>query len=183
MVAAMRERVTDLSGRWLRRGHELAFGVGIAVGYATCGRIGFEGRFDYAAIGAVTNLAVRLCDQALPGQILVSARAHAEVEERVTAEPAGALPLEGAGRSVPVFNVIGLVPTQRADAASVPAGLSAREVEVLRLVAEGLTDAQVAERLYLSTRTVNQHLRSIYNKLGVSTRAAATRFAVEHGLA
>ncbi len=64
-----------------------------------------------------------------------------------------------------------------------PRELSAREVEVLRLVAEGLTDAQVAERLFLSTRTVNQHLRSIYNKLGVSTRLAATRFALEHGLA
>jgi len=60
--------------------------------------------------------------------------------------------------------------------------LSVREVEVLRLVAEGLTDAQVAERLYLSQRTVGSHLRSVYNKLGVSSRAAATRFAVEHGL-
>jgi DNA-binding CsgD family transcriptional regulator/tetratricopeptide (TPR) repeat protein len=68
-------------------------------------------------------------------------------------------------------------------ASSYPAGLSAREVEVLRLVAQGLTNPQVAERLYLSPRTVEQHLRSIYNKLGVSTRAAATRFAVSHGLA
>ena len=64
-----------------------------------------------------------------------------------------------------------------------PAGLTAREAEVLRLVAQGLTDAQVAERLYLSPRTVGQHLRSIYNKLGVSTRLAATRFALEHHLA
>jgi ATP/maltotriose-dependent transcriptional regulator MalT len=63
-----------------------------------------------------------------------------------------------------------------------PAGLSAREVEVLRLVAQGLTDAEVAEHLFLSPRTVGQHLRSVYNKLGVSSRAAATRFAVEHGL-
>jgi DNA-binding NarL/FixJ family response regulator len=60
--------------------------------------------------------------------------------------------------------------------------LTAREVEVLRLVAEGLTDAQVAERLVLSPRTVSQHLRSVYNKLGVSSRAAATRFAIEHRL-
>jgi DNA-binding CsgD family transcriptional regulator len=66
---------------------------------------------------------------------------------------------------------------------SYPAGLSAREVEVLRLVAQGLTNPQVAERLFLSPRTVEQHLRSIYNKLAVSTRAAATRFAVTHGLA
>ena len=63
-----------------------------------------------------------------------------------------------------------------------PAGLSAREVEVLRLVAEGLSDAEVADRLYLSPRTVSQHLRSVYNKLGVSSRTAATRFAVDHGL-
>ncbi len=64
-----------------------------------------------------------------------------------------------------------------------PAGLSAREVEVLRLVAQGLTNPQVAERLFLSPRTVEQHLRSIYNKLGVSTRAGATHFAVTNGLA
>jgi DNA-binding CsgD family transcriptional regulator len=65
---------------------------------------------------------------------------------------------------------------------SYPAGLSAREVEVLALVAQGLTNPQVADRLFLSPRTVNQHLRSIYNKLGVSSRAAATRFAIEHRL-
>ena len=63
-----------------------------------------------------------------------------------------------------------------------PAGLTAREVEVLRLVAEGLTDAKVAERLVLSRRTVQTHLSSIYSKLQVNTRSAATRFAVEHGL-
>jgi ATP/maltotriose-dependent transcriptional regulator MalT len=63
-----------------------------------------------------------------------------------------------------------------------PAGLSSREVEVLRLVAQGLTDAEVAERLFLSPRTVGQHLRSVYNKLGVSSRTAATRFAVAHDL-
>jgi DNA-binding NarL/FixJ family response regulator len=63
-----------------------------------------------------------------------------------------------------------------------PAGLSAREVEVLRLVSQGLTDAEVAEQLFLSPRTVSQHLRNVYNKQGVNSRTAATRFAVEHGL-
>jgi DNA-binding NarL/FixJ family response regulator len=63
-----------------------------------------------------------------------------------------------------------------------PAGLTAREVEVLRLVADGLTDGQIAERLFVSARTVGQHLRSVYNKLGVDNRSAATRYAVEHGL-
>jgi DNA-binding CsgD family transcriptional regulator/tetratricopeptide (TPR) repeat protein len=66
--------------------------------------------------------------------------------------------------------------------AAYPAGLTAREVDVLRLVAQGLTDAEVAERLFLARRTVNTHLTSIYTKLGVNTRAAATRFAVEHEL-
>ncbi|HET8630140.1 MAG TPA: LuxR C-terminal-related transcriptional regulator [Thermomicrobiales bacterium] len=66
--------------------------------------------------------------------------------------------------------------------AAFPAGLTAREVEVLRLVAEGLTNAQVAERLFLSPRTVDQHLRGIYGKLGVSSRSAATAFAIDHGL-
>jgi DNA-binding CsgD family transcriptional regulator len=69
------------------------------------------------------------------------------------------------------------------DTPAYPAGLSPREVEVLRLVAQGMTDRQVADHLFLSYRTVNQHLRSIYNKLGVSSRAAATHFAVEHGIA
>jgi DNA-binding NarL/FixJ family response regulator len=63
-----------------------------------------------------------------------------------------------------------------------PAGLTAREVEVLRWVAEGLTDAQVAQKLVISPRTVNTHLTSIYNKLGVDSRTAATRFAVDHQL-
>ena len=72
--------------------------------------------------------------------------------------------------------------TATAPAGDHPTGLSVREREVLRLVAEGMTDAEVADRLSISPRTVGQHLRSVYNKLGVPSRAAATRFAVEHDL-
>lgn len=72
---------------------------------------------------------------------------------------------------------------QRQQAGDLPAGLSQREAEVLRLVATGLTDAEVAERLFIARRTVNTHLTAIYTKLGVNSRVAATRFAVEHGLA
>ena len=79
--------------------------------------------------------------------------------------------------------VLGAPATAAASAADQPDGLTAREVEVLRLVAEGLTDAQVAERLVVSLRTVHAHLRSIYRKLDVRSRSAATRYAVEHGLA
>jgi DNA-binding CsgD family transcriptional regulator len=107
-------------------------------------------------------------------------RANAEIaltEVRTICMPLGAKPaLARADALVARLDATPTAPT------SYPAGLTAREVEVLRLVAEGLTDAQVAEQLFLSTRTVNQHLRTIYNKLGVSSRAAATRFVTEHGL-
>ncbi|HEU5393277.1 MAG TPA: response regulator, partial [Candidatus Methylomirabilis sp.] len=77
MAVAMRARAGELEALWRKRGHQLGFGVGIALGYATLGKIGFEGRFDYGAIGTVTNLASRLCDEARGGQILVSQRVHA----------------------------------------------------------------------------------------------------------
>jgi class 3 adenylate cyclase len=108
MAMTMRQRVSELTGQWRRRGHQLDFGVGIALGYATLGKIGFEGRFDYGAIGTVTNLASRLCDAARGGQILVSQRVYTAVEEWVEAEPLGDLSLKGFLRSVPAFNVIGL---------------------------------------------------------------------------
>jgi class 3 adenylate cyclase len=94
--------------RWQRRGHELDFGAGIALGYATCGEIGFRARSDYAAIGAVTNLASRLADEATRGQILIARRLYAEVEPWVDVEPAGELDLKGVQRPVAAFNVLGL---------------------------------------------------------------------------
>ena len=80
MAVEMRDGVAGLATKWRKHGHELGFGVGIAQGYATLGRIGFEGRFDYAAIGTRRNLAARLCDEAAAGQILVSQRALAVVD-------------------------------------------------------------------------------------------------------
>ena len=74
MAVAMRTRVHDLADSWSRHGHDLGFGVGIAQGYATLGRIGFEGRYDYTAIGSVVNLAARLCSAARSGQVLVTER-------------------------------------------------------------------------------------------------------------
>ena len=88
---AMRERVRELAHGWTRRGHDLGFGIGIAQGYATLGRIGFEGRFDYAAIGTVTNLAARLCAEAADGQILVTQRALAAAEDVVATDALGEL--------------------------------------------------------------------------------------------
>ena len=103
---ALREEMAELTPRWRRRGHELDFGAGIALGYATCGEVGFESRYDYAAIGAVTNLASRLADGAKGGQILISQRLYAEVENDIQVKPAGEFALKGFQRPVAAFNVV-----------------------------------------------------------------------------
>ena len=114
MAVSMRDRVRELAGGWERRGHDLGFAVGIAQGYATLGRIGFEGRFDYAAIGSVTNLASRLCTEAADGQILVTHRVLAAAEEILRSHPVGELRLRGFSRPVRAFNITGLDPTPAA---------------------------------------------------------------------
>ena len=106
MAAAMREYAQDLSRKWRKRGHRLDFGVGVAQGYATLGKIGFERRLDYAAIGTVTNLASRLCDKAQGGQILISQRVYGAVEDLVDAEPLGELTLKGLHSPVNVYNLL-----------------------------------------------------------------------------
>jgi class 3 adenylate cyclase len=110
MAVAMRDRVAAVIGRWRKRGYDLDLGVGIAQGYATIGAIGFEGRWDYGAIGTVTNLAARLCGEAQPGQILLSARVASEVEDLVETEEVGALTLKGFARPVATFNLLRLRP-------------------------------------------------------------------------
>jgi adenylate cyclase len=106
MAMEMRDRVTRLATAWRKRGYDLALGVGIAQGYATIGAIGFEGRWDYGAIGTVTNLAARLCSEAKAGQILVSSRVAAAIEDLVECEEVGALTLKGLLRPVPTLNVV-----------------------------------------------------------------------------
>ncbi len=106
MAVEMRRAMTDLTAKWRKRGHELAFSVGIALGYATLGRIGFDGRYDYGAVGSVMNLAARLCDEAASGQILVNERVFAEVEDLVKAEPVGELALKGFVKPTAAFNVV-----------------------------------------------------------------------------
>jgi adenylate cyclase len=104
--SALREEMAELMSRWRKRGYDLDFGAGIALGYATCGEIGFEGRSDYAAIGTVTNLASRLADEATGGQVLIEQRLYAEVEDDVDVEPVGAVTLKGFRRPVAAFNVV-----------------------------------------------------------------------------
>jgi class 3 adenylate cyclase/CheY-like chemotaxis protein len=103
MACAMRDRFAQLSAGWAKRGYDLGLGLGIATGYATLGRIGFEGRYDYGAIGNVVIVAQRLCSQARPGQILVSQRVQAAVEDDVEMSPVGEVNLKGMTRPMPVF--------------------------------------------------------------------------------
>ena len=110
MAVAMRDQVRELSAGWRKRGHDLGLGVGIAEGYATIGAIGFEGRWDYGAIGTVTNLAARLCGEAKAGQILVSPRVAGTVEAQIDLEQVGTLTLKGFLKPVEAFNVVGPKP-------------------------------------------------------------------------
>jgi class 3 adenylate cyclase/CheY-like chemotaxis protein len=108
MAVAMRDRVAELAAGWHRRGHDLGFGIGIAQGFATLGRIGFDGRFDYAAIGSVTNLAARLCGEAASGQVLVAQRVFSATEGLAIGAPVGDLDLRGFSRPVRAFDVTGI---------------------------------------------------------------------------
>jgi adenylate cyclase len=110
MALEMREAIGVLTEKWRQLGHEIGFGIGIAHGYATLGTIGFEGRFDYAAIGTVSNVASRLCDEAKPGQILISPRVLMAVKDAVTIEPVGEFELKGIRRPLAAYNVLAAMP-------------------------------------------------------------------------
>jgi len=108
MAVALRDRVLKLASEWSKLGYELGCGIGIAQGFATIGTIGFEGRQDYGVIGAVNNLAARLCAQAAAGQVLVSQRVHGRVESRVVAEAVDPLTLKGFHKPVPAFSIVSM---------------------------------------------------------------------------
>lgn len=116
MAIAMRDRVAELCMSWRKHGHDVGFRIGITHGYATLGRIGFEGRWDYGAVGRVVNLAARLLGPAKAGQILLNPKAYALVEELVEAEPVGEIELKGFARPIPLVNVIRLKETARTPA-------------------------------------------------------------------
>jgi len=106
MALEMRARAKGLRTGWLKKGYELDLGIGLAAGYATLGNIGFEGRMDYGAVGNVTNLASRLCDEAKGGQILTNQKTFSKIEELFEAEPLEELELKGFSRPVAAFNII-----------------------------------------------------------------------------
>jgi class 3 adenylate cyclase len=106
MALAMLAGFAPLRERWAKLGYELDLGIGIAQGFATLGAYGYEGRFDYSAIGGVVNLAARLCDQAPPGRVLIDRRTRAALGDDWTVEPAGALSLKGFTHPVPAFVLV-----------------------------------------------------------------------------
>ncbi|MBR0718540.1 adenylate/guanylate cyclase domain-containing protein [Bradyrhizobium liaoningense] len=107
MAVEMRDTIGALTEKWKNRGHSLGFGLGIALGYATLGQIGFEQRLEYAAIGSVTNLASRLCDEAKAHQIVVSRRVYGIVEPWVEARPLDDLQLKGFNHPVLAMEILG----------------------------------------------------------------------------
>jgi class 3 adenylate cyclase len=104
-IRATFERIRE---PWLKLGHPIGLGLGIASGYATLGLVGFQGRTDYTAIGGVVNVAARLCDRARDGQILIGQRAYNDVESLLDAEPLGAFELKGVRNKVETYSVLGL---------------------------------------------------------------------------
>lgn len=105
LALGMQSRTGVLSDEWKRRGHELTLGVGVAAGYATCGQIGFEGRFEHTAIGSAVNLSARLCGEAKGGQVLVSDRVVAALGDAPRAEQIGEIALKGLARATPIYAV------------------------------------------------------------------------------
>jgi class 3 adenylate cyclase/HAMP domain-containing protein len=118
MAVEMRDALNALTANWRHRGHTLGFGIGIALGYATIGQVGFERRLEYAAIGSVTNLASRLCAEAKPGQIVVSQRAFAVVEASAVARPMPPLTLKGFSHPIPATEILDWRETDDAAAAT-----------------------------------------------------------------
>jgi class 3 adenylate cyclase len=107
MALEMQRAYAPLGERWRKLGHELALGIGIARGFATLGAMGYEGRFDYTAIGGVVNLAARLCGEAQGGQILLDRRACAGLGDGYVTEPVAPLVLKGYEKPVPAFALTG----------------------------------------------------------------------------
>jgi adenylate cyclase len=185
MALDLRERVSGLAASWRRFGHHLDVGAGITLGYATLGEIGFEGRFDYGAVGSVVNLAERLSERAEHGQVLISQAVYAVLEGRVTADALPQLEPQGFANGVPVYNLLTVDDAgdgQDEGAPSLPDGLTRREAEVLRLLAAGRSSREIGDELVLSTRTVERHISNLYGKINAHGRAEATAYAISRGL-
>jgi adenylate cyclase len=179
LAVEMRDLVKDLRQGWRRRDLDLHFAAGIAVGFATLGRMGFEGRWDYKPVGPVVSLASHLFDEAEAGQVLISRRTHAAVEDKVEAERVPDLTLKGFPKPTEVYSLGALLARPAPERRE---GLTTRELEVLALIARGDSNRSIADQLVISEKTAIRHVSNIFRKLEVHTRAEATRVAFERGL-
>lgn len=195
LAIAIGDQMRELVTGWRKLGYELGFKVGIDMGYATLGTIGFERRSDYGAIGSVVNLVARLCDEARDGQILISQRVRAAAGEQVEVNPLGALVLKGFLKPVNAFTVIRarapvppgpLVGNELTSASAEfnqgPSPLSEREQEVAALIAQGCSNREIAKALIIAEATAVRHVANILNKLGLRSRAQVAVWAVERGI-
>jgi CheY-like chemotaxis protein/class 3 adenylate cyclase/DNA-binding CsgD family transcriptional regulator len=184
MALAMRDRIHALRNGWRRRGLDADLAVGIDLGYATLGTIGFEGKLEYGAVGPVLHVAASLCDEAGAGRILATPRIVSMLPDSVRTTSLGELALAGLVRTVETFEIVGSpapnatrVPT----AAEVSAGpLSAREREVVALIAQGYSNRQIADALVIAEGTAVRHVANILAKLNLRTRAQVAVWAVTH---
>jgi class 3 adenylate cyclase/DNA-binding CsgD family transcriptional regulator len=185
---AMRQRMEELLIGWRRAGYALDFGVGIDLGYATLGTIGFEGKTEYGAIGPVVRLAGQLCDSATQSQILVTQRVLLATEDLVETTPLGDHLIAASPRPVSVFaierlrsrSVITIASgTVRPQLEKGP--LTEREQEVVALIVRGCTNREIAEDLVIAEGTAVRHVANILNKLGLHSRAQVAVWALERG--
>jgi adenylate cyclase len=187
VVAALaaREGLRQLTTRWRRNGFDLDFGIGIDMGYATLGMIGFAGRTDYGAIGSVVHVAGRLCDAAKNGQILVSQRVRIATEQVVEATDLGQQSIAGVTHPVAVFAIDrdkGGASGPRAPIIVDSGPLTEREQEVVSLIVRGCTNREIATELVIAEGTAVRHVANILSKLGLRSRAQVAVWAVDRGL-
>jgi DNA-binding NarL/FixJ family response regulator len=184
MALQMQSRVREASAGWQRRGLDADLAVGIDIGYATLGTMGFAGKQEYGAIGTVVHIATGLCDAANGGQILASERVVAELDETLESRSLGERTVSGLLRPVHTFEVLGKpsvsvpAPVTSLDSAASNGPLSVREREVVALIARGYTNRQIAEELIIAEGTAVRHVANILNKLNLRSRAQVAVWAV-----
>jgi DNA-binding NarL/FixJ family response regulator len=183
----MRARMTTLMAGWRKTGYTLDFTVGIDLGYATLGTIGFAGKTEYGAIGTVVHLAARLAEIAQSSQILISQRVQLATEELVESSALGEQAVAGLVRPVPVFlverlRVAGTSATiSGADRLATSGPLTEREREVVGLIVRGCTNREIAEKLVIAEGTAVRHVANILNKLDLHSRAQVAVWAIQQG--
>jgi DNA-binding NarL/FixJ family response regulator len=181
MALEIQETISKLAAGWKVRGYDLGLAAGVDVGYATLGRIGFKGRYDYGAVGSVPGLASRLCDAAEPGQILAGAHAYAAAMSVIEFKPGPVLELPGPEQPLETYSVLGvkIMPVVFDRPAKI---LTERESEVAELIGRGFTKRRIAATLEIAESTVKTHIEHIHSKLGVSSNVPIALWARKQGL-